>query len=822
MYYIFHMDTFDLRKWQGFTEAGGSSIAPATIEDVVIDSRRVFNPKTLFVALPGSKCDGHQFVEQACREGAKFIIVRKDYVPPEEVDKEKLLFVDDPLFSLQDIAKTYRESKSCKVVGILGSYGKTMVKDFLFSILENSSSVVASPESFNSQIGVPLSLFKINDEHKIAIIEAGISHPGEIDRLQGMIRPDFTILTHIGQKHITTLGSMDTIAAEFSKFVESTSLKGWVLIPKTDLMESKHGNKYYWNADGQNLPHAKIDSNQKSYNASFRIDFPDGDFLKGDIKVGHYFWVDLLNLVIKPAYLLGIEKEDICQAVKNYTPDLTRVEIAKSQNGALFINDTYSEDPQSIDAALDKLENFASSGKKYFLFTGLKKATTEKEIGRIALAAKNKGVDELIYIGKEKWSNSRSFANFDRGLKYLKDKLRPQDTLLIKGKKKESLDNIVEHLNGSISTNQCFINLAEVEDNLKIITSILPQKTRIMPMIKASAYGTDEIIMAKFLQSLGIDILGVSYVDEAIALRKAEIKTSVFVLNAALYEVNKIVQWDLEIGVSSVEMIYALEDAASKKKKKIKVHLHVDTGMKRLGCRPDQAVNLADKIEKSPHLVLEGVMTHFAAADDVAEDSFTEKQAKLFQQVIEALKKKNISPPWLHAANSHFALRFDNSAFNMARIGISLFGFSSVKNNDLRPAISLTSKIVGINECLKGETVSYGREYMVTRENQKIAVIPIGYFDGLHRHFSGKGFVIIHGQKAPQVGNICMDYMMVDITELQAAKIGDPVLIFGRDEYGNSISLPELATSVGSIAYELITCLGPRIQRVFYYEENYD
>ena len=816
------MDPFDLRKWQGFTLAGGSPKATAIVEDVAIDSRRVFNPKTLFVALPGSKCDGHQFVADACRQGAGLIIVKKGYVPPESVAKSKLLFVDDPLFSLQDIAKTYRDCKPCKVIGILGSYGKTMVKDFLFSILENKICTVSSPESFNSQIGVPLSIFKINDEHKIAIIEAGISLPGEIDRLQNMIQPDFTILTHIGQKHITTLGSKDAIATEFSKFVESTSLKGWVLIPKTDLIESKHGKKYYWNFDGQNLPHAKVDSNQKSFNASYKIDFPDGDFLKADIKVGHNFWVDLLNLVIKPAYLLGIEKEDICRAVKNYTPDLTRVEIAKAQNGSLFINDTYSDDPQSIDAALDKLENFSTNGKKYFIFTGLKKDATEKEIGRIVQAAKNKGVDELIYIGKGEWSDSRSFANLDDGIKYLKDKLKPQDAMLIKGKRKESLDYITELLNGSISTNQCFIDLAAIEDNLKIITKKLPEKTRIMPMIKAHAYGTDEIVMAKFLQSLGIDIFGVSYVDEAIALKKAEIKTSIFVLNAALYEVKKVVEWDLEIGVSNSEMIYALENEAIRQKKKIKVHLHVDTGMKRFGCPTNQALCLAEIIKKCPDLVLEGVMTHFAAADDPKEDSFTKKQAKNFKQVIEELKNRNIEPNFYHAANSHYAARFDNSAFNMARIGISLFGFASSKTDQLRPAVSLMSKIVGINVCQKGETVSYGREYIVSKENQKMAVIPIGYFDGFHRHFSGKGYVVIHGLKAPQVGNICMDYMMVDISEIPMAKIGDPVLIFGRDEYGNYISLSEFASNVDSIAYELITCLGPRIQRVFFYEENYE
>jgi alanine racemase len=344
-----------------------------------------------------------------------------------------------------------------------------------------------------------------------------------------------------------------------------------------------------------------------------------------------------------------------------------------------------------------------------------------------------------------------------------------------------------------------------------------------MVMVKALAYGTDEIRIAKYLETCAVDILGVSYVDEGVALKRAGISQAIFVINAAIYEAAKAVKWGLEIGVSDKALIESVAGEAIRQNRKIKVHLHVDTGMGRFGCRVEDVLALSKLIVDSPSLEFEGIMTHFPCADDPAQDQFTQSQAKSFEEVIEELKKHGINPRWSHASNSSGSLRFNFPQFNMVRIGLAVYGLYSSQATkevlELRLALSLTSRIVGINVCKMGESISYGRSYRVERDKQRIAVLPIGYFDGLHRNYSGKGVVIIRGQKAPMIGKICMDFMMVDVTDIPNAAPGDSVLIFGEDEYGHYLSPEELATRGDSIIHELITCLGPRIQRIFVHEE---
>jgi alanine racemase len=344
-----------------------------------------------------------------------------------------------------------------------------------------------------------------------------------------------------------------------------------------------------------------------------------------------------------------------------------------------------------------------------------------------------------------------------------------------------------------------------------------------MVMVKALAYGTNDVRVAKFLESCGIDILGVSYVDEGVALRRAGVTQAIFVINAATYEAAKVVKWGLEVGVSNIELIEAVALEAERHHKKIKVHLHINTGMSRFGCRPEEAPEMAKLISNSPSLIFEGIMTHFACADSPEDDDFTLSQVRCLDGVIEVLKGMGIEPVWRHAANSSGAVRFEFPQYNMVRLGLAVYGLYSSEAMkqalELRLALSLISRIVGINTCRMGETISYGRKYTVTQDQQRVAVLPIGYFDGLHRNYSNKSSVIIRGHKAPMVGNICMDFMMVDVTDIPSASIGDSVLFFGEDEYGHYLSPEELAMKGDSIVHELITCLGPRIQRIFVHEE---
>jgi Alr-MurF fusion protein len=839
------MDTFDLRLWPGFAQTGGEAATPACIDQITIDSRRIDSSHALFVALQGSIHDGHKFVNQAAKAGARYALVCESWHSPSVLENSIILLrVKDPLRAFQEIAHAYRKQTGCRIVCIAGSYGKTMVKDLLHMMASSKLRVISSPESFNSQIGVPLSLLTIKKEHEIAFIEAGISRKSEMDILTEIIAPNACILTHVGKKHLATLGDISTAAAEMIKICMHHHTNEWVLLPNDvhllPHLKNIKAAHHFWNefSDKAPLPHARSLALEHNSNMPFSVEFPDGSQYSGQATCGYYYFIDLLNITVKAAWLLGIPSHDINTILRNYVPEPMRTEIWKSPLGATFINDVYCSDPQSVDLALRHLEDVPDHARKIFIFGGMKGAIQhmDSDYRRIGKAINRIQPQLLMLVGNHSYTSLiqevkahspqteiTCSPNYREAFQAAREKIRHDDVVLIKGERKEPLDSLTEIFNDSIYSNQCFINLAAIHANIETIRNKVAKRTRIMVMVKALAYGTDEIRMAKFLTNCGIDILGVSYVDEGVALKRAGVKQEIFVINAAEYEAAKVAKWGLQVGVSNKSLIETLASEALKLKKKIKIHLHIDSGMSRFGCRPEEALELAILIHKSPWLEFEGVMTHFASADDPENDSFTFQQAATFDKVIQELSSHGLHAPWKHAANSSGVMRFHFPQFNMVRIGLAVFGLYSSeatkKSMELRLALSLVSRIVGINTCKAGDTISYGRSYKVQKETQHIAVLPIGYFDGLHRNYSGKGYVIIRGQKAPMVGKICMDFMMVDITDIPHATIGDAVLIFGEDEYGHYLSPEDLALRGDSIIYELITCLGPRIQRIFVYEE---
>lgn len=839
------MDTFDIRQWQHFQKAGGNASEPACVDQISTDSRKIYSQNALFVALKGEHFNGHDYVMQAAQSGAKYAIVSMDWKAPEKIDNIVLLRVPDPLRAFQEIAKAYRQQLPTKIIGVTGSFGKTMVKDLLHTFLSLKKKAAASPESFNSQIGVALSLLTLKKEDEVAVIEAAISEPKEMDYLVEMIRPDYSLLTPIGKKHLVTLNDMGTLAQETMKLIASTPKSGWALLPTLSLLKDHLQNTqcpyFFWDANDPQLPHAYVaNQKQQAICTEYCISFPDRDIFQGSIETGYSYFLNLLNMSTKAAWLLGVPSRDIKEILKDYQPEPMRTEIWKTPVGATFINDTYCSDSQSIDRALRHFLYAAPEQKKVFFFGGMRGQSQhlEGDYRRIGKTIVKFGIDRLILFGKKNFSPlieeikaSPSAPEItvcdtkEDALNFLKLDIHSNDLVIIKSEKKISLETLTETFNESLNNNQCTINLAAIQSNIAVIRKKLPLNTRIMVIVKALAYGTDNIRIAKFLGNCGVDILGVSYVDEGISLKRAGVTQSIFSINAALYETSKVVNWDLEVGVSDIDFITTLAQEAQKQNKKVKVHLHVNTGMGRFGCRPEEALKLSRCIQSFPSLILEGLMTHFACAESPKQDSFTYGQIQTFDRVIQELKENGIHPTWIHAANSSATARFQLPQYNMVRIGLAAYGLYSSDETkqalDLRLALSLTSRIVGINLCKKGESVGYGRTHTVEKEVQKIAVLPIGYFDGLHRHYSGKAHVLIRGFKAEMIGNICMDYMMVDVTDIPHVSVGDKVLIFGEDEFGQYLSPEELANKGDSIIHELITCLGPRIQRIFIYEEGY-
>jgi alanine racemase/UDP-N-acetylmuramoyl-tripeptide--D-alanyl-D-alanine ligase len=718
-------------------------------------------------------------------------------------------------------------------VAITGSYGKTMLKDFLHAIISVKRKSFASPESFNSQLGVPLSILRVSGQDEIAIIEAGISQNNEMDSLQKMILPNCAILTNVGDAHISSLNSLENTKKEKIKLLQDHQHLEWVITPSTDIHAGHTKKHYHWKEHFLELPHATPLPCTPKPTMPYQIKFPSGLEFQGEIRTGYSYFLDLVNMGIKASHLLGIPEDTVVEVLKHYTPEPIRTELWKSPVGTTFINDAYCSDPQSIETALKQFQQFPQKAKKIFAFGGIRKSptSTANDYKRAAQAINRSNVNTLYLYGDHQFAplidelqkshNPVEILRLDtyqEVLKTLNHTIHPDDVVLIKGANKESLEKLTTAFNDSISNNQCLINLSAIRSNIEAIRQKVGS-TRLLVIVKAFAYGTDDVRMSKFLANCGVDILGVSYIDEGVSLRRAGVTNDIFVINVAPYEAKKVLKWNLEVGVSHYDVIQALETESTLQNKTIKVHLHVDTGMSRFGCRPEEALALAQAIQKCPHLTLEGIMTHFACADNPSEDDFTRQQIACFDQVIKQIEDQGIVLKWKHASNSSATMRFHLPQYNMVRIGLAVYGLNPShvpqKSLRLRLALSLTSRIVGINICKKGDTVSYGRSYKVTRDKQIIAVIPIGYFDGLHRNYTGKGEVIVKGKKASMVGKICMDFMMIDITDIPEAQVGDTVLIFGTDDYGHFLSPEDLAIRGDSIVYELITCLGPRIQRIY-------
>jgi len=338
-------------------------------------------------------------------------------------------------------------------------------------------------------------------------------------------------------------------------------------------------------------------------------------------------------------------------------------------------------------------------------------------------------------------------------------------------------------------------------------------------MLKALAYGTDDEILADFLASCGIDILGVATLSEGITLKEKCPHQHVFVINILPHQAVEAVTHQLEIGVSSQVLISAIGDASRRQNIITKVHLHLDTGMGRFGCRPEEALELAKMIQQHPHLALEGIMSHFSCADDPSQDEFTQHQIDLFSSTIFHLQSKGIYAKWHHIANSAGTIRFSIPICNMVRVGLLIYGIPNSKgmipNFPFQPALTLKTRIVGINHCKENEPVGYKRSHRISTSSARIAVLPMGYFDGLHRNYSNQLEVLIRGKKAPLVGTICMDHVMADITGIPEAELGDSATLFGKDEFGNVLSPLTVAEAGNTIVHELLTCLGPRVQRVF-------
>ena len=820
-------------------EMGGDLRGPVTdkiIESVCIDSRGA-SPKTIFFALPGQRTDGHHFLQDAFRNGAAAAVVSKTMLDSITVNADwPLIVVSSPLRSLQLLAKWYRHMAFSKVLAITGSNGKTIVKDALKAIFAGQG-IVASPGSYNSQLGLPLAVLSGDKQGTMAILEVGISKPGEMAILEDIISPDFGVLTNIGMAHFESFGSREAIAQEKMFLFNQIAEEGWVLLPANEssiieLVKQLRCKIEFVGSDRQRLSLSPISLVEDGH--LLRLSVSDHNTSYDiHVKTRSREIISDLHFAAYAAHLLGVSLEDIASAFDQYHPSPTRMELWSSPGGIRIINDTHSADPISVHAALRTAALSAPQAeKKIFAFAGMRELGTysEKEHFQVGVQAGECGFTHLFLVGN---GNNKSTSdgymtkqpngsvvtvnNPDELKNYLAPLLRSGDIVLFKGPRNWGMDRAARELLGNIAQRCLWIDLAAIEGNLATFHRHCDGNVKIIAMLKALAYGTELVDLAFWMARLGIHQIGVSSTSEGIAVRKTGVEQDIFIFLPYSDEVDSLLRYHLTPIVYSVELFAAFSEALKETDSILDVHLKVNTGMNRLGVEPEIALDVARRIRASGTMRLTGICTHFAAADDPKHDDLTREQIFVFDRVLEQLRADGFDGLQIHAANTSATVRFPRAHYNTVRIGIGLYGIypsEAVQQAiNLRLAIGLTSRISSIKDYPIGSTIGYGRSY-TAEHNLRAGVVNFGYDDGLPWRPDGGGHVLVEGNVAKILGRVSMDQVMVDISNLDGVDIGSEVLIYGS--HGGHVLRPEdVAKQAGTIPYELLVRIGKRVHRIF-------
>ncbi len=764
------------------------------VTNVAIDSRSV-RAGSAFFALKGSRSDGHAFVSEAFNAGAVVAVVSRTLSSGfSHGGGESFIVVDEPLRALQRLAGWWRSSWTGSVIGITGSFGKTSVKECLAHILSSLGATYESPGSFNSQIGVPLSILRAETTHQFSVLEVGISEPGEMSPLAEVLQPTCGILTNVGPAHIFAFGSESEILSEKMRLFSPIPPEGWVILPASDLGDFDLECRIY----RQGSPELPFVEERTSTSLATR--FPEGELVHVPLSRDSVHHAANVELSMAAAYLLGATAEQIVRALEDYKPVSTRLETWRSSSGLTVISNTHGPDLMSIQAALDHMQTVSSpSARKFFVFNASEGDT------QVRKRAVQSGVDEIV----DSLKSAREL---------LATKLRWGDVVVVHDQSKSGIDAVARDLIGAMAPNRLYVDLQAIQENIHRIQKHVGPNTKILAMVKALAYGTEVSHFASAIRNMGVSGFGVSSADEGISLRKEGVEGEILVMLCTPSEAEKVIEYGLTPVVYSREVLMALTEAARKASKVVEVHLEVDTGMGRTGLLPEMAVTMALEIAASGVLRLTGLMTHFASADSERHDDSTRAQITAFRKVCLQLEQQGMAKMTLHAAATSAAARFPEAHLDMVRIGIGLYGVdpSPAVRQALRlsPAVSLVSRISRIQSYQRGSQIGYGGTYTVDRDDFRGAIVPIGYHDGVPWSSSNQGVVLVSGCMAPIAGRISMDSMMIDVSDISGAEQGSDVLIFGRFQ-GHELPVEEVARRADTFAYELLARVGPRVQRIF-------
>jgi Alr-MurF fusion protein len=795
------------------------------------DSRTIVSGyETLFFALVTARNDGHQYIDHAYTKGVRgFVISSLDF----EVEKYRdatFLLVMDTLVALQTLASTVRRAFAGDVIGITGSNGKTIVKEWMSELLADDCTTIRSPKSYNSQIGVPLSAWLMKDSADIAIIEAGISEPGEMEKLQPIIKPRVGVITNIGEAHQANFESYSQkIEEKLTLFHDSE-----VIVYRSDyefiyaevkkLAEAKNIRTFSWSmmdeqADlfvfiVQKVPEGcgiVAQSGERTYAIS--IPFSDDASVENALSC-------LATLIV-----LEKDHEEVLNRFSILQPVAMRLEIKQGINNCIVINDSYNSDLNSLSIALDTLEQQASEGflTKTLILSDIYSSSKPDEVlyAEVADLVKFRGIQRFIGIGPNiKLQESQFsvdadfFSSTAEFLSQLDRSSFEQQAILLKGARAFHFDQIAAVLQQKAHETVLEIDMSAMVHNLNYFKSKLNPSTKMMAMVKAFSYGSGNAEIARLLEFHHVDYLAVAIADEGVELRKAGIALPIVVMNPEEHSFDMMLENRLEPNIYSLRLLMQFLGVARRNAVRgFPIHVKIDTGMKRLGLENENEVSqLLAMINQGKELYVSSVFTHLAASDDPAHDVFTKQQIERFENLAKLMQAGSPHPLLRHVLNSAGIERFSECQYEMVRLGIGLYGVSVINPQLLQNVSTLKTTISQIRQVKSGETIGYNRRGVALKDTT-IGVLPIGYADGLNRRLSnGVGKMWVKGSMAPIIGNICMDMCMIDITGLDVHE-GDRVVVFGKEHPAT-----EMADILDTIPYEVFTSVSQRVKRIYFQE----
>ncbi len=802
------------------TYSGANDYKPSLF---LTDSRALQNAEnTLFIAIKTQRNNGHNYINDLIKKGVTCFLIDKNEFDVSIIFPDNISFVlsNNTLQSLQALAAYHRSQFNIPVIGITGSNGKTVVKEWLYQLLKDDYSICRSPKSFNSQIGVPLSVLNLNAGHTLAIFEAGISQPNEMDKLEKIIQPTLGIITSIGTAHDEGFENKETKIDEKLKLVihsKNVIVNGLeknkvspTLFSKTTFVSSQSDADLQFSFFENNL-HLKT----ASKNYSFKFNFTDS----ASIANGATCVAVLLQL--------GYAADVIQQKLTQLQPIALRLEIKNGINNALLINDYYNSDLDSLTIALNFLLQQHRRTKKIVILSDIEQSgvlATNLYKHLADLFSQNK-IDLVVGIGKEISLNKFLFKN--NSLFYPDTNSFIQQfpiinyqfsdaTILLKGARSFGFENISRLLQQKSHDTVFEVNLNTLTNNLNYFKSLLQPTTKIMAMVKAMGYGAGSSEIAKTLEHVGINYLAVAYADEGVELRNAQITLPIMVMSPESDSLDDIINFNLEPEIYSFNLLHQFISKLEQLgiSEPYPVHIKIDTGMHRLGFEEKDCERLIDELKKHPQLKIVSIFSHLAASDNQTLDEFTNQQLKLFTTLSSTIENQIGYTTLKHICNSGAISRFKNAHFNMVRLGIGMYGIgvTETEQKQLENVGTLKTKISQIKFVKKTDTVGYNRNGKILSDT-KIATIPIGYADGFSRQLgNGKHGVYINGIFCKTIGNICMDMCMVDVTTITCSE-GDDVIIFESTKQIN-----DLALALNTINYEVLTSVSARVKRIYVQE----